>query len=186
MPFDPASPFFVPISYFRWLVFADPTWDWRNFDFANAKDYAAFHASEEKLAAIANATNPDLREFQRLGGKLLQYHGWADQLISPQNSIDYYESVLAWLSPNQAERATSVRRIQEFYRLFMVPGLAHEPPQADLQTSLEHWVESGVAPDSLMSGSPSQARLLCPYPSVALHTRNSTGAMTSACGPASR
>ena len=48
------------------------------------------------IAPILNATNPDLREFRSRGGKLLQYHGWSDQLIAAQNSIDYYESVLSF------------------------------------------------------------------------------------------
>ena len=40
-----------------------------------------------------NAMDPNLKAFFAHGGKLLQYHGWADQLISPLNSVNYYKSV---------------------------------------------------------------------------------------------
>jgi len=33
--------------------------------------------------------------FRNNGGKLLMYHGWADQLISPENSISYRTSAEA-------------------------------------------------------------------------------------------
>jgi hypothetical protein len=33
------------------------------------------------------------RRSSTVGGKLLQYHGWADPGIPPLNSIGYYESV---------------------------------------------------------------------------------------------
>ena len=29
---DPSSPFPIPISYYKWLVFSDPNWDWKTFD----------------------------------------------------------------------------------------------------------------------------------------------------------
>jgi feruloyl esterase len=86
---DPASPFPISVSYYKWLVFGDPGWDWRTFDFSNADGYKAFLESERKFAPILNATNPDLREFRQHGGKLLQYHGWSDQLIAARHTVEY-------------------------------------------------------------------------------------------------
>ena len=40
-----------------------------------------------------NAIDPNLKNFFAHGGKLLIYHGWNDQLISPVNSVNYYNSV---------------------------------------------------------------------------------------------
>jgi Tannase and feruloyl esterase len=40
---------------------------------------------------VIAATDPDLRKFFAHGGKLILYHGWSDQLISPQNTISYYK-----------------------------------------------------------------------------------------------
>ena len=168
---DPASPFPIPLSHYKWLVFADPNWDWRTFDWADADDYQAYQKAESKFAPILNATNPDLREFQRRGGKLLQYHGWNDQLITPLNSVNYYESVVAHLGA-EAE-------VQAFYRLFMAPGMAHcgggtGPNAFDMQAALEQWVERGVAPEQIVAtrsvnGVVDRMRPLCVYPKVAVY-----------------
>ena len=169
---DPANPFPIPISHYKWLVFGDPNWDWKTFDFADAPDYQAFLEAESKFAPILNATNPDLRAFRDRGGRLLQWHGWNDQLIAPRNSIDYYESVKAHFGPGDEVRG--------FYRLFMAPGMAHcsggtGPNSFDMQAALEDWVERGVAPDRIVAtrsinGVVDRLRPLCPYPQVAVYT----------------
>jgi hypothetical protein len=64
-----------------------------------------------------NATDPDLSAFRQRGGKILQYHGWNDQFIAPQSSVNYYESVVT--------RVDNRRATEDFYRLFMVPGMMH-------------------------------------------------------------
>jgi feruloyl esterase len=168
---DPANPFPIPISHYKWLVFGDPDWDWRSFDFADPQDYQAHLKAEARLAPILNATSPDLRAFRDRGGKLLQYHGWNDQLIAPQNSIDYYESVRTFFGA-QAD-------VGRFYRLFMAPGMAHcsggtGPNTFDMQAALEHWVERGTAPDSVIAtrainGVADRLRPLCPYPKTAVY-----------------
>ena len=79
---DPANPFPIPIAHYKWLVFADPNWDWKTFAFTDPADYEAHVKAEAKFAPILNATEPNLRAFQKRGGKLIQYHGWVDQLIS--------------------------------------------------------------------------------------------------------
>ncbi len=169
---DPKDPFPIPLSHYKWLVFADPDWDWKSFDWNDPDDYQAFLKAETKLGPILNATDPDLREFRSRGGRLLQYHGWNDQLISPQNSIDYYESVRSHFG--------TVGDVQSFYRLFMAPGMAHcsggtGPNTVDFQAALERWVERGVAPDQLIAtrsinGVVDRLRPLCAYPNVAVYT----------------
>jgi Tannase and feruloyl esterase len=121
-----------------------------------------------------------LSAFRQRGGKLLQYHGWNDQLISPQNSIDYYESVLSHFAAGQKSRADTVRDVQTFYRLFMAPGMAHcgggtGPNTFDMQGALEQWVERGTAPPQIIAtravnGVVDRLRPLCPYPQVATYT----------------
>ncbi len=171
---DPANPFPIPLSHYKWLVFADPNWDWKTFDWKRPEDYAAHQKAEAKFAPILNATNPDLREFRRRGGKLLQYHGWNDQLIAAENSINYYESVEKLFG--------SAAEVQSFYRLFMAPGMAHcsggtGPNTFDMQAVLEQWVERGVAPDRVVAtrainGVVDRARPLCVYPKVAKYKGN--------------
>jgi feruloyl esterase len=176
---NPGSPFPIPIAHYKWLVFADPNWDWRSFDLADPAAYQAFVTAESRLAPILNATNPDLAGFRKRGGKLLQYHGWNDQLISAQNSIDYYESVLAFVGRGH-DREKALTDVQSFYRLFMAPGMAHcsggtGPNSFDMQAALEAWVERGVVPDTVVAtrsinGVVDRSRPLCPYPKVAVYT----------------
>ncbi len=178
---NPANPFPIPIAHYRWLVFADSSWDWRTFDFTKPADHDAFLRSESRLAPMLNATNPNLRDFQRRGGKLLQYHGWSDQLIAPQNSIDYYESVVSFFAASR-DRGGALRDVQSFYRLYMVPGMAHcgggpGPTAFDMQTALEKWVEQGSPPEAVvatrslgvLNGIVDRSRPLCPYPKVAVY-----------------
>jgi feruloyl esterase len=177
---DPANPFPIPIAHYKWLVFADPNWDWKTFQFTDPADYQAHVKAEARFAPILNATNPDLREFQKRGGKLLQYHGWNDQLISPQNSIDYYESVLTFFGTGKPDRTATVGDVPSFYRLFMAPGMAHcaggsGPNTFDMQAALEQWVERGVAPEQVVAtrstnGVVDRLRPLCVYPKVAVYS----------------
>src|SRR3954447_13101036 len=87
---------------------------------------------------------PTLRsEFRHAGGKLLMWHGWNDQLIFPEGTIDYYERVL--------NANGGLADGQSFARLFMAPGVEHcgggvGPNQFDMFGSLVAWVERGDAP----------------------------------------
>ena len=68
------------------------------------------------MAAI-NANNPDLKPFQARGGKLVMYSGWADPVVPPGDVVRYYDAA------RQSMGGTSVT--QNFFRLFMVPGMGH-------------------------------------------------------------
>ena len=176
---DPAGPFPIPISHYKWLVFADPNWDWKTFDFSDPSDYQAFLNAEKTFAPLLNATDPNLRGFRQRGGKLLQYHGWNDQLISPYNSINYYESVIAFFQGASKDRAAALQDVQSFYRLFMAPGMGHcsggqGPNTFDMQTALENWVERGTVPETItatraINGVVDRLRPLCSYPRIAVY-----------------
>ena len=170
--------------YFSNLVFEAPDWDYRTFDFDTDMAFA-----ESKVGSLADAIDPDLSPAKRRGVKMIQYHGWNDQILQPGYSPSYYERVTAAMG--------GLADTQDFYRLFMVPGMAHcsrgqransfggvgqqIPPTRDalhdLQTALEEWVEKGVAPDQLIATKYVDddahttevefTRKLCPYPSVA-------------------
>jgi feruloyl esterase len=173
-----ANPFPIPIAHYKWLVFAHPDWDWKSFDFGDPADYQAHQKAEAKFAPIMNATDPNLKAYRQRGGKLLQYHGWNDQLITPLNSINYYESVLSFFGAGQSREKT-LQDVQGFYRLFMAPGMAHcgggtGPNNFDIQAALEQWVERGIAPDRVVAtrainGVVDRLRPLCPYPQVAVY-----------------
>lgn len=126
-----------------------------------------------------NTDNPNLSAFKSRGGKLLHYHGLADELIMPQGSINYYNRVLAQME--------GLANVQSFYRLFLVPGLGHGMPNgtsnptannptmlpSQLYSNLTDWVEKGIAPNavtltSLSSTPVAKSRPICAYPKKAM------------------
>jgi len=176
---ESAGYFFVT-EFFRNMVYSDPSWNVRTFDWERDKK-----AADDKLARILNATDPDLAEFKKRGGKLILYHGWNDASIPALNSVDYYESMLSKVEKKETD---------EFVRLFMVPGMQHcgggtgpnsfgqlsvarGDPEYDMGAALERWVEKGVAPNRIIATKfksndiPAsgivRTRPLCPYPQVA-------------------
>ncbi len=158
-PGTPGNPPFEPI--FKW-VFGN-NWNWRSFDFDQSAS-----KFEKALGAPLNATNPDLSRFRSLGHKLIQYHGWADWLVVPQESINYYNAVQSKMGKQEADK---------FYRLFMIPGMAHcgggvGTDNFDMLAPLVDWVEQNKAPELIVAqrskGTPMQ-RPLCPHPLVATY-----------------
>jgi feruloyl esterase len=192
------------ISYYRMAVFEDSNWDHRKLDFD-----ADVAFGERKAGSILSATNPDLRSFRAHGGKLIQYHGWGDTAIPAGGSIDYYQSVLAFFERYPDPRSSS-KSVKDFYRLFLVPGMAHcaggvgpasfgngsgesRDPERDMVSALERWVEKGVPPDRLIgagiTGDDTKTKLtrpLCPYPQIARYngTGDTNDAANFTCGPA--
>ncbi len=57
-------------TYFSNLVFEDPGWDYRSFDFDTHLAFA-----ESKVGSLAEAVETDLSAAQRRGVKIIQYHG---------------------------------------------------------------------------------------------------------------
>ena len=47
----------------------------------------------EQYGIVIGTDNPDLTAFRDRGGKAIVWHGWADQLITAEGSIDYYTRV---------------------------------------------------------------------------------------------
>jgi feruloyl esterase len=152
----------------RYFVYDDPTYDFRDFDVADPDQIADL----DYMMEYASAMDPDLRPFRDRGGKMIMYHGWGDPIISPYNTINYYEEVENF-KKNTNKKFKDVR---EFVRLFLAPGMLHcnggpGPSAVDYLTALEEWVEDGNAPDSLLSSGgevPDRTRPLCPYPEIAV------------------
>ncbi len=107
-------------AIFKWGLGAD--WDWRTFDFD--RNYTTLVA---KLGPLVDALNPDLSAFASHGHKLIVYHGWADSLVTPGEAINYRDAVLAdhRHRVGSASGADTERETNQFYRLFMIPGMAH-------------------------------------------------------------
>jgi feruloyl esterase len=109
------------------------------------------------------------------GGKLIVYHGTADPVFSPNDTIAWYDALNAGDSSAPS-----------YARLFLVPGMNHctggpATDRINMLTALENWVERGVAPESVVAkvnpADPdvqakrwpaTRSRPLCAYPKQAV------------------
>src|SRR3989442_5103395 len=78
----------IVADHFKYVVFKDPTWNFKTLNFDADVDLA-----DSLDGGSLNATDPDLKAFLGRRGRLLLYHGWNDQLMPPRNTINYYKSV---------------------------------------------------------------------------------------------
>ncbi|KAH7094406.1 feruloyl esteras-like protein B precursor [Paraphoma chrysanthemicola] len=110
-----------------------------------------FHQSVNRYDSIIGTSDPDLRNFNKAGGKLITWHGLADSLIAPGTSSDYTKRVYE-RDPNAAD----------YYRYFEAPGVDHCRggngwfPGSAMQ-SLIDWVENDVAPETLQAETQGEA-----------------------------
>ena len=159
-----AEPRGVALDLYLYYVHQDPKWDWKTFDLDTDVPLAD-KMDNGNMAAV----DPNLKEFFAHGGKLLMYHGWSDSNIMPENSVNYYKSVLAQTGEGASDKI----------RLFMVPGMAHcgggeGPNTFDMMTAIAPWVENGSAPEQILAsrvekGKVVRTRPLCRYPEVAVY-----------------
>jgi hypothetical protein len=157
-------PFPIAENHIRFWVEQNPQFDWKTLDYAGFE--RDFRASQRLFNDVIGTDDPDLSRFRASGGRLLIWHGWADPLIFPQGSIDYYQRVL-----------DRTRRVGDFARLFMAPGVGHcgggsGPNTFDMFGTLVNWVEHRSAPDRIIAstvenGQVVRTRPLCAYPGAA-------------------
>jgi Tannase and feruloyl esterase len=155
--------------------------NYANFDF-----HHDIGKVDDQLADVLNATSTNLSEFRERGSKLLMYHGWADPLIPPQSSINYFNALVGNHGGGFQQASfggpgnPALQRTQSYARLFMVPGMYHcsggpGPNVFDALTPLVTWVEAGVPPEKItatkfVNDTPptvQMTRPLCLYPKVA-------------------
>jgi pimeloyl-ACP methyl ester carboxylesterase len=116
----------------------------------------------------------DLNPFRKAGGKLLSWHGLADETVPPQIAIQYRERALAavdYEDDNDQEDGAG----NDFFRFFAAPGVRHcrggqgAVPTRDLQQLVE-WVEEGKAPERLEASGVVGDRELCLWPGKLTYT----------------
>ena len=188
----------VTANYYRYMVVNDPKWqpgpETNVFDLLQKSEQPGSPGNR------INSVNPDLSAFRARGGRLIQYHGWNDPSFAPADAPRYYAEVVDLQSgPDKLQRT------QDFYRLFMTPGMAHcsggegpvnfgaldHAPAAaidakhDVLAALALWVEKGVAPNSIIAtqvedGKHSQRQMpLCPWPKVAAYVGGDANSASS-------
>ncbi|KAK1138414.1 hypothetical protein N8T08_002631 [Aspergillus melleus] len=132
-------------SWFPYFVAKDP--DFTTANMTTAEFFAALQLSAREYDSMLAAASPDLSGFRDAGGKMISWHGLADEVIPPNGSIAYYQQVLE-LDPSA----------DEFYRLFEAPGVGHcqggsGPYPSETFKELIAWVEEGVVPETLNASS---------------------------------
>lgn len=192
-------------ALFKWVFGAD--WDWKGFDFD--RDMPAVQARLDPI--VNDATRGSIDAFAARGGKLIIFHGLADTLVAPAQSVAFYE--------RQAAALGDARKIEDYARLFLAPGMMHcgggtgpdafnatlgippRPPvddaEHDIFSALIAWTDRGEAPDRIVATKFSgedksemeMQRPLCPYPQKPVYrgsgsTRSASNFVCSA--PAAR
>ncbi|EPQ55147.1 feruloyl esterase-like protein [Gloeophyllum trabeum ATCC 11539] len=186
----------------KYFVLNDTTWDYTTLN------YDVIKLAEQVFSGTGDAIDANLTAFAgpSHSGKVIHYVGWADQIISPGNSLHYYETVHAFM---QAETGME---IDDYYRLFTVPGMQHcqggyganafggsgqaaggmpptsYNPENDVVSAIVAWVENGTAPDSFIASYYNNndftqgvnfSRPICKYPRSLRYTGGDVDAPTS-------
>jgi hypothetical protein len=161
--------------------------NWKTLSYARLTVAALQGLVLQQQFANINTDNPDLTAFNNRKGKVILYHGLADNLIAPQGSDNYYGRVSAAMGGTAAT--------QSFFRYYQIPGLAHSGrltastgvpvPQTvlgrdEMFLALQNWVEGGTAPGRIdISSSDASVSLpMCLYPQKI--TYSGTGSVTAA------
>jgi len=189
---SPAGPFQIASDYIalalRNPALAEPSFRnasgngrslWKNLSYAQLS--AAYDRGLVLQPSFGNINtdNPDLSAFRKRGGKMLTWHGLADEFIMPQGTVNYYRRVIA-------QQGGDIAAVQSFYRLYLVPAQGHGTPNGTSNTDanpptlglsqmyelLRNWVENGIAPnDVVLHGLGGKSRPICVYPKKARYTR---------------
>lgn len=159
------------VDLYKYLVYQDPNWDWKNMDYAASVDKA------KKDVDPLMRVDSNLNGFLNRGGKLMLYLGWTEG-HNGNDLIKYYKEVLKNAGPGKADDV----------RLFLVPGMNHCSGGAGCDTFekisvADKWLETGKAPSEILSskvsnGQTIRTRPICAYPAVAKY--KGTGSMDEA------
>jgi feruloyl esterase len=172
-------------ALFKWVFGAG--WDWKGFDFD--RDMPIVDA---RLGSIVNdAASGSLAAFVARGGKLIVFHGLADTLVAPGQSVAFFDRHAAQMGG---------AKLADSARLFLAPGMMHcgggtgpdafnttlgippRPPsddaQHDLFSALIAWTDRREPPDRIVAtkfssedaGKIDMQRPLCPYPTRAVYS----------------
>jgi hypothetical protein len=169
--------FLISDGYAKYFLARDPALNSLTYDW-NSNPAALF-----SLAAITDATNPDLRPFQLAGGKFILWNGGNSYAVSPRNTTDYFQKA--------ANVVGGQATLNQFLTYYLTPGTNHcgggpgaSPMTGDLLKALDAWSTSGTAPGTRVAahvdstGATTLTRPLCEYPKYPRY--NGTGDVNAA------
>jgi feruloyl esterase len=111
-----------------------------------------------------DANSVDLSQFMSKGGKVILTVGRIDDMISPYNTINYYNRLVARVSQPVAD---------SFLRFYTIPGFGHGNgvfnAKFDALGALDAWVDQGKAPGTMEAvdinpANNQRRRPVCVYP----------------------
>jgi Tannase and feruloyl esterase len=158
-------PFSTAEAWLRYFLRKDPAYNPSSATFDDLEPF--LRQSNLEYGEIYDTNSPDLSAFHQAGGKLLSWHGVADEIIPYEGTVRYRREM---------ERKMRGVSLDEFYRVFFAPGVQHcgsgaGPMPTDPLSDLVAWVEQGKAPLTLHAATKSSSgtiitRNLCLYPSI--------------------
>jgi acetyl esterase/lipase len=149
-------------QWIKYFVTKDPKYNSLSVD---PEHPGRWQARISELTKRQDVNKADLSEFAAHGGKILMAHGTSDQLVSTRATEQYFNRVRSVMGPD---------RTDNFMRYYEIPGYSHALSTVfaaswDSVTTLENWVEKGIAPGPQVvgdtAGVPGRTRPLCEYPS---------------------
>jgi feruloyl esterase len=183
-------------NFYRNFVYQDKKWTFHGFDLEKGRADA-----ERIIGPIMNAEDVHFTKFKARHGKLIQYAGMVDSIVTPLSSVKFYQAVVA--AQGQKSDPAALARTQEFYRLFLAPGVGHcgggpgpnqfgqaggaGDAEHDMVVALQQWVEKDVPPTRIVATKfvsddktkgVAMTRPLCLFPQVAKY--KGSGAVTDA------
>ncbi|KAF2448890.1 tannase and feruloyl esterase [Karstenula rhodostoma CBS 690.94] len=140
---------------FRYVVYEDISWDPTHFTLEDV----LYALQKDSDGVQLNTFDSDISAFRDRGGKVLHWHGTADQLLVSRTSDLYYNKVRSALN-------ASVADLDDFYRYFRASGVGHcsggpganfmgqiggqvavDTPNDSMLRRIVQWVEEGDAPE---------------------------------------
>jgi len=146
----------------RFFLTGDNNFNALTFDTTTGGKFAADLLPQSEAA---DASDADLTQFARHGGKFLIVHGTTDATIPTNASVLYYKMVQSKMS--QSEMDT-------FLGFYLIPGFGHGGGLFDAGFDalgvLDRWLDTNIAPRGLTivdnhKRSHGRTRPLCAYPS---------------------
>jgi feruloyl esterase len=142
----------------RYVIARDLTADPLNFDPGRWATRIA------EVSTIWDTNSVDFTQFAEKGGKVILTVGTIDDNIPSDNTVNYYERVIATFGQARAD---------SFLRFYRIPGFGHGNgvfnAKFDALGALDTWVDRGVAPATLEAvdvnpGNNNRTRPMCVYP----------------------
>ncbi|KAJ4148397.1 hypothetical protein LMH87_002870 [Akanthomyces muscarius] len=131
--------------------------------------YRFFSQSKQEYDWIIGTGDANLQHLRSTDTKLLSFHGFADEVIPPKNTVQYYHKAISFDA-----------NVTDYYRLFLAPGVMHcggglGPNPTAMLNVLEGWVEHGKAPTELdavatAANGTTGHRSVCMYPASSKYT----------------